>query len=443
VTKVGLAVHRTFHAVSHSRNFRLFFIGQAVSVTGTWMQSVASAWLVLQLSPTHTGLALGIQATLNFGPMLFLGAYGGLLADRRDKRTILIATQTAFAMLAFALWALVATNVVELWMVYALSLLQGIVTAADMPARQSFYAEMVGDAELTNAISLNSAVMTGTRIIGPALAGILIAWIGLAWCFLLNGVSYIAVIGGLLLMRADELHRSRAQRRKGQLREGLSYVWHTPELRDPLVWMAFIFAFSFNFSILFPLMAKVVFRGDAGTFGVLLSMLGVGSLIGALVMARQKDPNPRRLALASAAFGIATVVVAYAPTLTAELLLLVPMGFASMIFMITGNSTLQLTSRPDMRGRVMALYGIVFLGSTPIGGPIAGWLSEHLGARATLALGGLVAIAVGAVGLVIRSVRSRSARTTSASRRRPAVVARPASAGAVTPQLSTDDAVTR
>jgi MFS family permease len=443
VTKVGLAVHRTFHAVSHSRNFRLFFIGQAVSVTGTWMQSVASAWLVLQLSPTHTGLALGIQATLNFGPMLFLGAYGGLLADRRDKRTILIATQTAFAMLAFALWALVATNVVELWMVYALSLLQGIVTAADMPARQSFYAEMVGDAELTNAISLNSAVMTGTRIIGPALAGILIAWIGLAWCFLLNGVSYIAVIGGLLLMRADELHRSRAQRRKGQLREGLSYAWHTPELRDPLVWMAFVFAFSFNFSILFPLMAKVVFRGDAGTFGVLLSMLGVGSLIGALVMARQKDPNPRRLALASAAFGIATVVVAYAPTLTAELLLLVPMGFASMIFMITGNSTLQLTSRPDMRGRVMALYGIVFLGSTPIGGPIAGWLSEYLGARATLALGGLVAIAVGAVGLLIRSVRSRSARTTSASRRRPAVVARPASAGAVTPQLSTDDAVTR
>jgi MFS family permease len=443
VTKVGLAVHRTFHAVSHSRNFRLFFIGQAVSVTGTWMQSVASAWLVLQLSPTHTGLALGIQATLNFGPMLFLGAYGGLLADRRDKRTILIATQTAFAMLAFALWALVATNVVELWMVYALSLLQGIVTAADMPARQSFYAEMVGDAELTNAISLNSAVMTGTRIIGPALAGILIAWIGLAWCFLVNGVSYIAVIGGLLLMRADELHRSRAQRRKGQLREGLSYVWHTPELRDPLVWMAFVFAFSFNFSILFPLMAKVVFRGDAGTFGVLLSMLGVGSLIGALLMARQKDPNPRRLALASAAFGIATVLAAYAPTLTAELLLLVPMGFASMIFMITGNSTLQLTSRPDMRGRVMALYGIVFLGSTPIGGPIAGWLSEHLGARATLALGGLVAIAVGAVGLLIRSVRSRSARTTSASRRRPAVVARPASAGAVTPQLSTDDAVTR
>jgi MFS family permease len=176
---------------------------------------------------------------------------------------------------------------------------------------------------------------------------------------------------------------------------------------------------------------------------VLLSMLGVGSLIGALLMARQKDPNPRRLALASAAFGIATLLVAYAPTLTAELLLLVPMGFASMIFMITGNSTLQLTSRPDMRGRVMALYGIVFLGSTPIGGPIAGWLSEHLGARATLALGGLVAIAVGAVGLLIRSVRSRSARSARPSWRRPDVVACPASAGAVTPQLSTDDAVAR
>jgi MFS family permease len=442
VTKVGLAVHRTFHAVSHSRNFRLFFIGQAVSVTGTWMQSVASAWLVLQLSPTHTGLALGIQATLNFGPMLFLGAYGGLLADRRDKRSILIATQTAFAVLALALWALVATNVVELWMVYALTLLQGIVTAADMPARQSFYAEMVGDAELTNAISLNSAVMTGTRIVGPALAALLIAWFGLAWCFLLNGVSYIAVIGGLLLMRADELHRSRTERRKGQLREGLAYVWRTVELRDPIVWMSFVFAFSFNFSILFPLMARDVFAGDAGTFGLLLSMLGVGSLIGALLMAREKHPNPRRLALASAAFGLATILVAYAPSMTSELVLLVPMGFVSMIFMITGNSTLQLTSRPDMRGRVMALYGIVFLGSTPVGGPIAGWASEHFGTRATLALGGLVAVIVGAAGLLVLSARTRRAGATGPSRR-PEVVARPAGAGRVAPQLSTDDAVAR
>jgi MFS family permease len=441
VTRVGLVVHRTFHAVSHSRNFRLFFVGQAVSVTGTWMQSVAAAWLVLQLAHSHAGLALGVLAALNFGPMLFLGAFGGLLADRRDKRSILIATQSIFAALALALWALVAANVVQLWMVYALTLLQGMVTAIDMPARQSFYVEMVGPAELTNAISLNSAVMTGTRIIGPALAGILIATIGLAPCFLLNAVSFGAVIVGLWLMRTRELQRSRAERRKGQLREGLAYVWRTAALRDPLVWMAFVFAFSFNFSILFPLLAKDVFGGDAGTFGLLLSLLGVGSLLGALVMAREKHPNPRRLAIASAAFGLASIAVAFAPTLASELVLLVPMGFVSMVFMITGNSTLQLTSRPEMRGRVMALYGIVFLGSTPIGGPIAGWAAEHVGPRGTLALGGAVAVLVGLAGLWAVSKRGGEPRRSHARVPERGVVAEPIGVG-VSPQLATDDAVT-
>jgi MFS family permease len=440
MTRVGFVVHRTFHAVSHSRNFRLFFIGQAVSVTGTWMQSVAAAWLVLQLARSHAGLALGLLAALNFGPMLFLGAFGGLLADRRDKRSILIATQSMFAVLALALWALVAASIVQLWMVYALTLLQGIVTAIDMPARQSFYVEMVGQAELTNAISLNSAVMTGTRIIGPALAGILIATIGLAPCFLVNAVSYGAVIVGLWLMRTPELQRSRAERRKGQLREGFAYVWHTAELRDPLVWMAFIFAFSFNFSILFPLLAKDVFGGDAGTLGLLLSLLGVGSLLGALVMARQKHPNPRRLALASAAFGLASVVVAVAPTLRSELVLLVPMGFVSMVFMITGNSTLQLTSRPDMRGRVMALYGIVFLGSSPIGGPIAGWAAEQLGPRGALALGGAIAVLVGLAGLWAVSKRRLVAGRPDSRALESDVVPVPVGVG-VSPQLAADDAM--
>jgi MFS family permease len=397
----------------------------------------------VQLAHSHTGLALGVQVTLNFGPMLFLGAYGGLLADRRDKRAILVATQTAFAILALVLWGLVATDVIALWMVYALSFLQGVVTAADQPARQSFYAEMVGPAELTNAISLNSAVMTGTRIVGPAIAAALIAVIGLAACFLVNAVSYVAVIVGLLMMRTDELHRTRATRRKGQLREGIAYAWRTAELRDPLVWMAFVFAFSFNFSILFPLMARDVFGGDAGTFGMLLSLLGVGSLLGALAMAREKHPNPHRLALASAAFGIASIVVAYAPTLGAELVLLVPMGFVSMIFMITGNSTLQLTSRADMRGRVMALYGIIFLGSTPFGAPVAGWAAEHLGPRATLALGGVVAVLVGLAGLWVLSARERRSRRVGRSSGRPDVVGVPAAAGRVSPQLSTDDALSQ
>ncbi len=407
MTKVGLAVHRTFHSVSHSRNFRLFFAGQLVSVTGTWMQMVASGWLVLQI--TGSGVALGVQAALGFGPLLVLGPWGGLLADRGDKRSILIATQSAFAALALVLWGLVAAGVVELWMVYVLSLLQGVVTAIDMPARQSFYAEMVGQKDLTNAVSLNSAVMTGTRIVGPALAGLLIAGVGLAFCFLFNGISYLAVIGALWAMRPDELHRTGApEPRRGQLREGLAYVWRTPALRLPLLWMAAIFTFSFNFSVLFPLMAEGEFHGDAGTFGLLLSVMGVGSLAGALVMARQQRPNPRRLAFAAVGFGAVTMVAAAAPGLPSELTVLVPLGFVSMVFMITGNSTLQLTSVPEMRGRVMALYGMVFLGGTPIGAPIGGWVGETFGPRAGLAVGGVVAIATGLAGIISLARRRAS-----------------------------------
>jgi MFS family permease len=242
-------------------------------------------------------------------------------------------------------------------------------------------------------------------------------------------------------MRPLELQRTRAERRKGQLREGLAYVWRTAELRDPLVWMAFVFAFAFNFSILFPLLAKDVFGGDAGTLGLLLSLLGVGSLLGALVMAREEHPNPRRLALGSAAFGLSSIAVAFAPILLSELVLLVPMGFVSMVFMITGNSTLQLTSRPDMRGRVMALYGIVFLGSTPIGGPIAGWAAEQLGPRWALALGGAIAVLVGVAGMWAVSKRRVEARRPDPRPAEPDVVPVPVGVG-VSPQLATDDAVT-
>ena len=432
MTKVGLAVHRTFHAVSHSRNFRLFFYGQLVSVTGTWMQSVASAWLVLKL--TGSGLAVGVQAALNLGPILLLGLWAGLLADRRDKRMILIATQSAFAVLALALWGLVATGAVQLWMVYLFSLLAGVVTAVDNPARQSFYAEMVGEKDLTNAVSLNSAVMTGTRIVGPAVAGVLIATIGLAACFLFNAISYLAVIGALLAMRLHELQRNgTTERRKGQLREGLAYVWRTPALRLPLLWMAVIFMFSFNFSVLFLLLARHTFGGNAGTYGALLSLMGAGSLIGALAMARRAKPNPRNLATAAVVFGAASVLTAVMPTLDAALVAMVPLGLASMVFMITGNSTLQLTSRPDMRGRVMALYGIVFLGGTPFGAPLAGWVGDHLGPRTGIALGGVIAMATGLAGLWVLT-RARIGRT-EAAERAPASPHRPLlPAGATAPK---------
>jgi MFS family permease len=397
VTKVGLAVHRTFHSL-HSRNFRLFFFGQLVSVTGTWMQSVAAAWLVLQL--THSGVALGVQAALNFGPILVLGASAGLIADRKDKRSILIGTQIAFAILSLTMWGLLGLGVIALWEVYALTLLQGVVTALDVPTRQSFYGEMVGREDIANAVSLNSAVFTGTRIVGPAIAGVLIATVGLAPCFLIDGLSYIAVIGGLLAMRSTELHRSEGVGRgMGQLRAGLTYVWRTPELRRPLLWMAAVFTFSFNFSVLVPLYATRVFHGDAGTYGAVLAAMGVGSLAGALVMARQTRPTPRRLAWGTAVFGVASMIVAIAPSYPLALLAMLPLGFVSMVFIITANSTLQLTARPSMRGRVMALYGVIFLGSTPLGGPVAGWIAEHLGPRAAFGFGGLIALATGALGL--------------------------------------------
>lgn len=405
MTKVGLAVHRTFHSVRHSRNFRLFFFGQVVSVSGTWVQYVASAWLVLRL--THSGVALGLVTALSFAPILFVGPWAGVLADRHDKRAILLGTQSASAVLALALAGLVATGLVELWMVYLLAFLQGIVTAVDNPARQSFFAEMVGPEQLTNAVSLNSAVMTGTRIIGPALAGLLIATVGLAACFFVNGISYLAVIAGLLAMRASDLRRTNAPRESGQLRQGLRYVWETPALRLTLVVSALLFTFSFNFAVLMPLLAERTFEGDAATLGLLLSVMGAGSLVGALAMARGSRPSERRLVVSATLFGLVSIASAVAPSLRLELGVMAALGLVSIVFMITANTTLQLTSRPEMRGRVMALYSVVFLGGTPFGAPVAGWVAEHLGPRVGMALGGFVAVAVGIV--AARFFRRRAA----------------------------------
>jgi MFS family permease len=397
VTRARLVLHRTFHSVGHSRNFRLFFLGQAVSVSGTWMQMVAAAWLVLRL--TRSGVALGIDTALAFGPILVFGALGGAIADRHDKRRILVGTQVAFGVLALVLWAIVAADMVQLWMVYGLSFLQGVVTSIDQPTRQSFFAEMVEARDLQNAISLNSAVMTGTRIVGPALAGALIAGVGMEWAFLLNAVSYLAVIAGLLAMRTEELRPMRASREPGAIRRGMRYVWENDELRRPLVLMSVLFFFSFNYAVLIPLFAERTLRGDAGTLGLLMSMMGVGSLLGALVLAGRPNPSERRLAISAVAVGVVTALVALAPTLGVALAGMIPLGVASIVFFVTANSTLQVRSRPEMRGRVMALYGIVFLGTTPIAGPVAGWVGEHFGARVALAGGGLVAVATGIVGL--------------------------------------------
>ena len=406
MTRIGAAFHRTFHSLGHSRNFRLFFVGQAVSVTGTWMQMVATAWLVLRI--TGSGVALGIDTALAFGPILLLGPLGGVIADRFDKRRILIATQFAYGILAIVLWGLVASDVVQLWMVYGLSFLQGVVTSIDNPTRQSFYSEMVRPRDLTNAVSLNGAVMTGTRIIGPALAGVLIAGVGMEWCFLINGVSYLAVIASLSVMDKGELRPNRSRLGSGAIREGLRYVWRTDALRRPLLLMSVLFLFSFNYSVLLPLLAERTFNGNAGTLGLLFSVMGVGSLGGALAMAGRANPSERRLALAAIVVGVVTILVSLAPTLDLAVAGMIPLGAASVAFFVTANSTLQLTARPEMRGRVMALYGMVFLGSTPFGGPVAGWLGEHFDARVGLAAGGLVALATGAIGLWTLAARPRA-----------------------------------
>ena len=404
--RVSAVIGRTFSSVRTSRNFRLYLTGNTVSAIGTWMNFTASAWLVLTL--TDSGTALGANIALYFLPVLLLGAYGGVLADRFDKRHILMMTQASYGVVALALWGLVATDLVELWMVYGLSVASGIVTAIDNPSRQSFYIEMVGEEHVRNAVSLNSAAFTGSRVIGPAIAGVLIATVGIATCFLIDGVSYVAVLIALSVMRSGELHaQKRSTRERGHLSAGLRYVWATDELRRPLLAMAVVFTVSFNFAVFVPLLADRTFHGDAGTFGALSALAGVGSFLGAIVMAsRVPVPRMRDLALWSVATGVSLVLSGVAPTLWLAGAAMIPMGFTIMAFMITGNTMLQLNARPEARGRVMALYGIVFLGSTPIGAPIAGVIGEHLGPRVGFVISGVVA---GGLGLVLLAARARRA----------------------------------
>ena len=395
--RVGAAIGRTFSSLRTSRNFRLYLFGQLVSEVGTWMNFTASAWLVLQL--TDSGTALGANVALYFLPVLLLGAYGGVLADRYDKRRILIWTQSTYAVVALTMWAVVASNLVEgrVWIVFVLSLASGLVTAFDNPTRQSFYVEMVGEEHVRNAVSLNSAAFTGSRVIGPAVAGILIATVGIAACFLIDGLSYLAVLTALLLLRQAELHpQTRSTRERGHLVAGLKYIWGADELRRPLIAMAVVFTFAFNFAVFVPLLAERTFGGDAGTFGLLSALAGVGSFFGAMTMAsRAAEPQMRGLALWALGAGTALAIVGLAPTLPLAALAMVPLGFSVMAFMITANTMLQLRALPQARGRVMALYGIVFLGSTPIGAPIAGVIGQRLGPQAGFVLSGLAAAGLG------------------------------------------------
>jgi MFS family permease len=396
------ALKRTFSSARSSRNFRLFLSGQFLSAVGTWMNFTATGWLVWEI--THSGSALGLNSALQFGPVLLFGAFGGVLADRFNKRRILIVTQSAYALVSITLATLVGTQVIELWMVFGLSILSGLITSIDNPSRQSFYVEMVGESSLTNAVSLNSAAFTGARVIGPAVAGIVIASAGMAWCFGLDAFSFLFVLGALIAMRPSELHEQpRTTREKGHLMAGFRYIWTTDELRRPLIVLAVMFTFVFNWQVLMPLLAEVTFHAGPREFGLLSAGAGVGAFIGAITTAHaNRTPGVRRLGMFCLLVGATMFVVAGAPTLVLAIVAMVPLGYAAMCFMITGNTLLQLNARPQARGRVMALYGMVFLGSTPIGAPIAGWLGQVLGPRLEFAVMGVVAIGVGAAVLLLR-----------------------------------------
>jgi len=373
------------------RNYRLFASGQVVSLTGTWAQRVAQDWLVLTLSH-NSGTALGITTALQFLPMLLFGLYGGVLADRHDKRRILIGTQVSQGILALVLGLLSVTGHAELWHVYALASGLGLVTALDTPTRQAFVSELVGPAELPNAVGLNSATFNSARILGPAVAGVAISSVGTGWVFLGNAVSYLAVLAGLLMMRSSELFVSARQpRTPGQLVEGVRYVRSRPRMLVPILLVFMIGTFGLNFQITLSLIAKGTFHTGAGSFGLLTSALAVGSLLGALGSARRPGlPRLRTMLVAALAFGVLELACGFAPTFWTLALLLVPTGAAVLTFTTTANAIVQLGAEPQVRGRVMALYLTVFIGGTPIGAPLIGVLAEYAGPRSSLWLGGVV-----------------------------------------------------
>ena len=404
MTRVRTALNRAFRSL-RVRNYRLYFIGQTISMSGTWMQSVAQAWLVLKLS--GGGVALGIVTALQFLPMLLAGPWGGVIADRVDKRRLVTITQSLSGLLALALGILTVTGVVQLWMVYLLAFLLGLVSLADMPARQAFVIEMVGADDVANAVSLNSVLTNAARIVGPATAGILIATIGIGPCFLANAASYVAVVAAFVAMDPGELRRAKpVQRKSGQLREGLRYVWSRPDLRAPILLMAVVGTLAYNFAVVLPLMVKVVFHGGAGELGVLYSVMGAGAVAGGLVIAARSRATHTMLAWSALALGVALVATALAPGLGTELGVMVLVGVASTAFIATANTLLQLGSSEEMRGRVMALFMMVFLGTTPIGGPLVGWLAERFGPREALLVGAVATVVAGTAALIrLRHVR--------------------------------------
>ena len=413
MTSVRTALHglhrpdlrQTFRSL-RTYNFRLYASGQALSLIGTWMQRLGQEWLVLEL--TGSGTWLGLVAAMQFLPLLLIGPWGGLLADRVDKRRLLLITQSVAGLLAALLGIVTLTGVVQLWMIVALALGLGLVTALDNPTRQAFVVEMVGQDDVTNAVTLNSVMINAARAIGPAVAGLMIASVGMAPTFLINAGSYVLVVVALWAMDTGLLApATRTVRGPGQLREGFRHVARTPALRTPLLLMVVAGMLAYEFTVTLPLLARYAFDGDARTLGILNSALGIGAVVGGLVTAGRREPTDRSLLVGALSFGTLLLVTSAAPTLWMAAAALVVTGALSITFLASANALLQLRAPAELRGRVMSLWAIALMGTTPIGAPIVGWLGQVAGARAGLAVGGIATVLAAVVVQILTWRRNR------------------------------------
>ncbi len=390
---------RTFSSLANA-NYRKYFLGQSTSLVGTWMQSTAQSWLVLVL--THSATAIGVVVALQTLPVLLLGPYGGVIADRVDKRRFLIVLQSLMGVQAAVLAVFTLLHDVTYLDVCVLAVVLGLNNSFENPSRQAFMLEMVGPADLRNAVSLNSTMNNAARAVGPAVAGILIAAVGEGWCFVLNAVSFVAVVGSLVAMDRSTLNPSPpAARERGQLRAGFHYVAHTPALLIPLVMMGLVGTFAYEFQVTLPLVASQVFHGGSRAYGFLVTAMGVGAVIGGLVSAARGRVGIAPMVVASTIFAAVLAIASVAPLMALELVALALVGFASVSFLSMANSTLQLASDPAMRGRVMALWAVAFLGSTPVGGPLVGLVTSHWGARVGLGVGALSCLVAASIGFAV------------------------------------------
>ncbi|MEY9931254.1 MFS family permease [Catenulispora sp. GP43] len=406
---------RTFSSLKVP-NYRRYMTGQSISLVGTWMQMTAQSWLVLTL--THSSTALGLVVALQTLPVLFLGPYGGVVADRADKQRLMVYLQSAMGVQALVLGLLTVLGAVRFWEVCALAVLLGMNNAFENAARQSFVREMVGRDELRNAITLNSVMVNAARAVGPAVGGVLIAAVGVGICFLLNAASFVAVVASLLRMDRSALRPSPpTPRARGQLREGLRYAAATPTIAIPLAMMGLVGLLAYEFQVSLPVFVERTFHGGSVAFGCMTSAMGIGAVVGGLFTAARGRTGLRPMIIASAGFGVSMLAAAYAPVFALSCGVMLLVGWASVSFIAIGNSTIQLSSDPEKRGRMIALWQVAFQGTTPIGGPLIGWVIAISDPRSGLAVGGLSCLLAGAGGLMLAR---RVSRRTAGAQARPA-----------------------